>query len=772
MSFPRPRWTTSRSTYLPLSVTLRFRHRVSTALLVAVLVGATHCTQTATQVSSIAGPGLAFVPIETHTTLGGGQTVAHMELTGLLFLPEDRGLLVWEKSGRVSHYRLDTEGLALQGEFGLDDVATDTDCGLISIALDPDWESNHFIYAAHCISNTHSAVTRYEFHGDDYNQVDSSAVRVIQFGDPAAKKGWHNVGTIGFFPDAEHSLWILTGEKKNPANAQDPSKNLGGVLRIIPNRDAAGGYEPHPDNPFGGPGSDPELQSSPDLYAWGFRSPWRGSIDANGRLWVGEVGNAIEEINLVSEPGQNFGWGDADGPCKAKPGSSCASLTDPIAWWGRGSNHHYRLEDASAGPTVRRVAWVGAPYLSPDNDPYDGFLNDSTLIADMCVGFVRALTVSERGQVTRDDAVGHLVGLSGAAQGPDGHLYVTSFGGCTADTLGVGGGIYRVDLTLERADVPEQPEPPKPSDVPLVDDPLGPVPFKLADTGIFADAKHTQPIARAIRYEPSLALWTNGSEKDRWLLLPEGAQIDNTRSEHWEFPVGTLFFKTFSYGDSAKNTKVETRIIRRTREGWDYHAYKWNDADADLLSLERELPVTNKPSSTPKFKHEIPSRFDCRSCHESNETVVIGFDELRLRSSIKGHSKPQLEELAARGVFKAPLPSSSDQLSHEDSTTQQVLGYLHGNCAHCHNGSENSMSTLDLTEANALENLVSKETEGSGQASGIRVVPGAPEQSILYLAMSGEGDDPELQAMPPLGVQVRDAAAIKLIRSWILKLQP
>jgi glucose/arabinose dehydrogenase len=694
-----------------------------------------------------------------------------MELTGVLFLPGDRGLWVWEKGGRVSHYRPDADGLALQGEFHLKDVATNTDCGLISIALDPDWEHNHFFYAAHCISVTHSAVTRYEFDGDDYDRVPASGVRVIKFGDAAATKGWHNIGTIGFFPDSEHSMWILSGEKKNPKNAQDPSTNLGGILRIIPNRDDAGGYEPHPDNPFGGPGSDPDRESSPDLYAWGFRSPWRGSIDERGRVWVGDVGNAIEEINIVSKPGQNFGWGDADGPCVEKTaGRSCKSLTDPSAFWGRGSNHHYRLEDAAAGPTVRRVAWVGAPYRSGSEDPYEGFLDGSTLIADMCVGFVRALSVDAQGKVVRDDAVGHLVGLSGAAQAPDGQLYVTSFGACTSDSFGVGGGIYRVVLGSKSA--PEQPKVAQASDLRLVEDPLGPLPVKLTDTGIFADDTHTKPIARAIRYEPSLPLWSNGSDKARWLLLPEGTQIDNTQRDHWEFPVGTLFFKTFSFSASGKTDRVETRLIRRTREGWEYHAYKWRGSDADLLSLERALPVTNNPSNVVKYKHEIPSRFDCRSCHESNQMPVIGFDELRLSAGAADGGRTQLQELAARGVFKHPIPSDPERIALEDPRTRVVLGYLHGNCAHCHNGSENTMSTLDLTHSVALANLVGKETEGSGQASGVRVVPGVPEQSVLYLAMSGEGDDPELQDMPPVGVQVRDSAAIKLIREWITALQP
>ncbi|HKP55319.1 MAG TPA: PQQ-dependent sugar dehydrogenase [Polyangiales bacterium] len=696
---------------------------------------------------------LVFEPVATRTGDAEPQTVAHMELTGLAFLPDDLGLLVWEKRGRVAHYRLQDDALIFQGEFHLPRVATTTDCGLISIALDPDWRDNQLIYAGHCTSTTHSAVTRYRFDATNYDQVPKTGVEVIAFGDATAKRAWHNVGAIGFFSDAERSMWILVGDKNNGANAQDTSRNLGGVLRIIPKRDAEGGYEPHPDNPFGGPGSDPERESSPDLYAWGFRSPWRGALDAQGRLWVGDVGNRYEEINLVSKAAQNFGWSKQDGPCDS---ASCADFTDPLVSWDHGSNHRYRVADPQAFSTWRRVAWVGTPYAAHPDDPYSGFLDDATLIADMCVGFVRAVGVDARGRLVRNEQVGHFVGLSGMAQAADGVLYVTSFGSCAYETYGVGGGIYRVGV--RRTEAPPPAAAPE-SHAPLVDEPLGPMPLKLSDTGIFKDATRKQPIARAVRYEPSLPLWSNGSAKDRWLLLPEGGRIDNTQRDRWEFPEGTLFFKTFGYPDSLNGQKVETRIIRRTHDGWDYHAYQWRDGDADLLSLEVGVPAVVKFEGGDKLTHEIPSRFDCRACHESNPTVVIGFDELRLSKD--------LDALAARGVFTHAPPAEPEHIEHPDARTRDVLGYLHGNCAHCHNGAPSSMSQLDLRHAQALENTLRVPTEGSGQAAGIRIVPGEPEQSILYLALTGQGDDAELQPMPPIGVQRRDSAAIAKIEAWI-----
>lgn len=715
---------------------------------------------------------LGFVPVETRTASQQGQTLAHMELTGIQFLPAEQGLIVWEKNGRVVHYAQDGEALTFLGEFRIDDVEQESDCGLISIALDPDWEQNHLLFAGHCVSATHSAVTRYRFDPSaaDYAAVGETGRRIITFGDASANRAWHNVGALGFFQDAERSMWILVGDKRHAANAQDSSNNLGGILRIIPSRGDGGGYEPHPDNPFGGPGSDPALQSSPDLYAWGLRSPWRGASDARGRIWIGEVGERFEEINLSTRAGQNFGWGDADGPCEGD-GDACESLTDPVAWWGRSSGHRYVREDREARGTTKRVAWVGSPYRSSDgDDPYAGLLDDAILIADMCVGFVRALSVDDQGKVVRDEALGHMLGLSGAAQAPDGRLYVTSYGDCTSDSYGVGSGIYRAVLQEQ---VAPQRERQRDALEPLVDDPLGPMPLKLSETGIFADMAQQRPSAKAIVYEPTFPLWTNGSSKQRLLFLPDGARVDNSAREHWEYPTGALFVKSFSYPDADDPAPVETRIIRRMQDGWDFQVYRWRDGEGYLLALEQPIPARirwkGQGQDERKLTHEIPSRFDCKSCHEHNETVIIGFDELRLNGPA---GSTQLQQLAQREVFSQAPPADPAQVRDADARTREVLGYLHGNCAHCHNSSANSESKLDLTYNHALEQTVGMETQGSGQAAGVRVEPGAPERSLLFLALRGDSDDPELKPMPPLGVQLRDARAIELVRAWITALQP
>jgi hypothetical protein len=229
-------------------------------------------------------------------------------------------------------------------------------------------------------------------------------------------------------------------------------------------------------------------------------------------------------------------------------------------------------------------------------------------------------------------------------------------------------------------------------------------------------------------------------------------------------PIGTLFFKTFAYGGNDP-IRVETRVIRRALDGWEFYVYASQDGDANLLTLKHSIEVSVFDADGLDHPHVIPSRFDCRSCHENGPSAIIGFDELRLSSPEPGAN--QLTHLAQAGVFSSAIPSDPDSIVHPDLRTREVLGYLHGNCAHCHNGAELAMSTLDLRHQFALKNLIGVPTQGSGQAVGVRVVPGAPEQSVLLRALTTAGTDAEIQPMPPLGVQVRDAAEIERIRAWI-----
>jgi hypothetical protein len=160
----------------------------------------------------------------------------------------------------------------------------------------------------------------------------------------------HDAGALVFGPDG--LLYIALGDGGGAddqgvghvegGNGQDPGNVLGSILRIDPlGTDSTNGqYGVPADNPFGG------MEGMvPEIYAYGFRNPFRFSFDAEtGEMYIADVGqNDIEEINL-GEAGGNFGWNVKEGtfcfdPNGEEPGFAyeCTAeddtegLIDPIA---------------------------------------------------------------------------------------------------------------------------------------------------------------------------------------------------------------------------------------------------------------------------------------------------------------------------------------------------------------------------------------------------------------------------------------------------------
>lgn len=347
-------------------------------------------------------------------------------VTDARFIPGTDELLVLEKSGRVGHLRLEEDRFVLLGSFTLDDAYSVLDCGLISLALDPAFETNGFIYIGMCVSQEGSEIHRYTFSPGDYAAIPGSKALILAAEDPAAPKPWHNVGSIGFDPDG--TLWALFGDKKVDANGQDPTTPLGALLRLVPSRDPAGdGYTVPEGNAF-----DTADEGHPLVYAYGLRSPWKGIRDAEGRYWVGDVGaNTMEEIDLVTEVGQNFGWSEAEGRCA----TGCTGLTDPLLQWPHAGVSTYAAEDPDVVPTNARVAYVALEVEAQDPDPYREALDGHVLFGDYCQGWVRGASLDAGGTVATDVALGHLAVPSAWMRGTDGYIYAATFGRCETPNI-------------------------------------------------------------------------------------------------------------------------------------------------------------------------------------------------------------------------------------------------------------------------------------------------------------------------------------------------
>jgi len=309
-----------------------------------------------------------------------------------------------------------------------------------------------------------------------------------------------------------------------------------------------------------------------------------------------------------------------------------------------------------------------------------------------------------------------------------------------------------------------------------------PLPQRLSETGLYVPGTTTVS-AGHIAFSPQYPLWSDGTSKRRWISLPPGTSIDASKPDAWEFPVGTKLWKEFSFG-----TAVETRYVERLADGsWRFAAYVWNEAgtEAELAPLRGAVVAV---ASAPGGQYKVPGRFDCLACHEGGATPVLGFSALQLspeRDPLAPHADPKttqladLKSLAARGVIRnlpQALLDAPPRGAAGSPTARAALGYLHGNCGHCHNDSGALASVeLSLQQQAAAPKESAERTLKSllGHSSRFRphdgsqskrLVAGNDADSVLVVRMKTSNP---MARMPPLGVQVADSEAIALIERWI-----
>ncbi|MGH9253051.1 MAG: hypothetical protein ACRD3C_00615, partial [Vicinamibacterales bacterium] len=214
-------------------------------------------------------------------------------------------------------------------------------------------------------------------------------------------------------------------------------------------------------------------------------------------------------------------------------------------------------------------------------------------------------------------------------------------------------------------------------------------PRLLSETGLYAapgDGLAIDPQNRP--FSPQYPLWSDGAGKARWVRLPAGATIDVRDVDRWAFPVGTRFWKEFTFG----GRKVETRFLRKDGPAsWTFASYAWNEAQTEA-ELAPADGVPNVADLAPGRRHSIPSVEDCRACHDSARTEILGFTALQL-STDRDPNAPHAERLAPEMVTLRTLmeerllaparPELVDvppRIVARDARTRAVLGYLSTNC--------------------------------------------------------------------------------------------
>lgn len=338
--------------------------------------------------------------------------------TDFAFLPgPSNELLVLSLDGVVHRLSLDAGRARSLGTAELA-VYQNEGCGLHSLAVDPRFAENRFVYLTRCLDIRQSSLTRHVLEPSGALSQEAEIMLVSLEQDPP--EYWHRFGSFGFEPDGD-TMWVLLGDHFVRQHAQDPSTPFGALLRIVPDRSAGGsGFTVAAGNAFEGGGGDPSV------YAYGLRSPWRGTRDRRGRFFIGDVGEyRREEVNLVSAAGQNLGWPRHEGACN----ESCDGLTNPLTTYGRSSEEPYVFDDPDTNPQTRRAVWVGEVYEAPPVQRYYGLFDERVVFGDFYTGWVRALRVDDAGGLMDDLPVGHLTSVSAWHTGPDGFMYALTHDG-------------------------------------------------------------------------------------------------------------------------------------------------------------------------------------------------------------------------------------------------------------------------------------------------------------------------------------------------------
>lgn len=261
------------------------------------------------------------------------------------------------------------------------DVNDGAERGLLGIALDPNFKSNHRLYVFY--SNASPAENRVARYVVRNNRCRNKENIVTGLG---TSSGYHNGGQLEFV--GKH-LFVSVGEEHSPGNAQDTGSRLGKILRINPDGSIPDG------NPF-------SSAASPNpVWSYGHRNPF-GLARRPGttKLYETENGPSCDdEVNLIRK-GANYGWGD-DYDC----GTS-----------GVGSNPR--------GPLTRYTP----PIVPTDLVWYRGrikSLSGSLLMGDFGNGRLHRFVMNGKGtRIKRDVTVTtNGDGIVDVAKGPGGWVY-------------------------------------------------------------------------------------------------------------------------------------------------------------------------------------------------------------------------------------------------------------------------------------------------------------------------------------------------------------
>lgn len=359
-------------------------------------------------------------------------------VTDLTFLPDGR-MIVTEKDGVV---RIVEGGRSR--EIGRFPVDTESEKGLLGVVVDPSFPASgrllFYLSVADGAGGTdedRNRVVSARLGAD--GRIDLASERTIVRGLRGPRN--HDGGALAIGPDG--MLYVGVGDTGcNSGRAPEPpyaptnyfatclTNGNGKILRV-----RLDGEVPK-DDPLAGKtlvtecsGSCRDAPSSlgpprRDVWAWGFRNPWRFAFDPEtGLLWVGDVGEVTWEELTIAQAGKHHGWPWREGP-HGWPRAKCrdtvpdaGDCVDPVYHCGR---------SAGGGVDGDCRSITGGAFLSGPRWPAP--LRLRYVFGDNANGRIWSLELTGDRQGVVPGSRREIVRVSGMPvsfrSGPDGDVYV------------------------------------------------------------------------------------------------------------------------------------------------------------------------------------------------------------------------------------------------------------------------------------------------------------------------------------------------------------
>jgi uncharacterized repeat protein (TIGR03806 family) len=309
----------------------------------------------------------------------------------------------------------------------------------------------------------------------------------------------------------------------------------------------------------------------------------------------------------------------------------------------------------------------------------------------------------------------------------------------------------------------------------------------LAAYGLFADPGGRTAKAELVPYALNTPLFSDYSDKHRFVFVPKGERVRYRETGAFEFPVGTALVKTFAYpADLRRPTEnvryLETRLLIRRASGWAAVTYVWNpeQTEARLKRAGARLDVAFNDAKGERvaFSYAVPNVNQCKECHSVSEALSpIGPRARNLNGDFAyaDGAENQLARWTRIGLLEgAPAPARAPVMARWDdpaaSLQARAHAYLDANCAHCHSPqgiANNSGLFLEWEQTDPVARGLEKRPVAAGRGSGgldYAIAPGDPDRSILIHRMASR--EPGVM-MPELGRSLIHDEGLQLLRTYV-----